>query len=49
MALALIATGQLFALSLRFSASAVAPQLRGVWDLSSGRRPVSPSPSRSAS
>ncbi len=36
-ALALIATGQLFALSLWFSASAVAPQLREIWDLSTGQ------------
>lgn len=35
-ALALIALGQLLALSLWFSASAVAPQLREVWDLSTG-------------
>ncbi len=35
-ALGLIATGQLFALSLWFSASAVAPQLRELWDLSTG-------------
>ena len=35
-ALALIALGQLFALSLWFSASAVAPQLREVWRLGAG-------------
>ena len=35
-ALGLIATGQLFALSLWFSASAVAPQLSELWGLSTG-------------
>ncbi len=35
-ALVVIATGQLLALSLWFSASAVAPQLRELWQLSSG-------------
>ncbi len=36
-ALATIAVGQLFALSLWFSASAVAPQLRDLWNLSTGQ------------
>ncbi|MEE9179120.1 MAG: MFS transporter [Acidimicrobiia bacterium] len=36
-ALATIAVGQLFALSLWFSASAVAPQLRDLWSLSTGQ------------
>lgn len=36
-ALATIAVGQLFALSLWFSASAVAPQLRDLWDLDTGQ------------
>ncbi len=36
-ALALIALGQLFALSLWFSASAVSPQLREIWGLSTGQ------------
>lgn len=36
-ALTLIAVSQLFALSLWFSASAVAPQLREVWSLSTGQ------------
>ena len=36
-ALATIAVGQLFALSLWFSATAVAPQLRELWDLSTGQ------------
>ena len=36
-ALALIALSQLFALSLWFSASAVAPQLREVWNLTTGQ------------
>jgi MFS family permease len=35
--LATIAVGQLFALSLWFSASAVAPQLRDLWSLSTGQ------------
>lgn len=35
-ALAVIAISQLFALSLWFSASAVAPQLRDLWDLTTG-------------
>jgi MFS family permease len=35
-ALAVVAAGQLFALSLWFSASAVAPQLRDLWGLSTG-------------
>lgn len=37
LALSLIALSQLFALSLWFSATAVAPQLREVWDLSTGQ------------
>lgn len=36
-ALAIIAIGQLFALSLWFSASAVAPQLREIWGLDTGQ------------
>ncbi|MEE8489702.1 MAG: MFS transporter, partial [Acidimicrobiia bacterium] len=36
-ALATIAVGQLFALSLWFSASAVAPQLRDLWSLDTGQ------------
>lgn len=36
-ALIIIALAQLFALSLWFSASAVAPQLRSVWELSTGQ------------
>ncbi|TDI38266.1 MAG: MFS transporter, partial [Acidobacteria bacterium] len=36
-ALATIAVGQLFALSLWFSASAVAPQLRDLWRLDTGQ------------
>lgn len=36
-ALAIIAVGQLFALSLWFSASAVAPQLRELWNLDTGQ------------
>lgn len=35
-ALAVVAAGQLFALSLWFSASAVAPQLRDLWSLATG-------------